>query len=282
MQRSPAASGDPLNELMGARPVSVHRAQQSAVGNPGGASVHAAWVGRATDDVGCGAARGRPRRRCRHDDVNNERGERQRDEPADECRPFAAVVQPEHAGDHVRQDEKRHVDAADDHFPPRWFRHFQALLQPHRRDGAEEQPPVRVGLEPPERRSSEQRCRPAAQVVKHQHEREREPIAQHPESFPTTTDARGDQPGGDVEQQQLAIESQPVRQAPVGHHQCPASHGHPPRKREPTITAGGVYVVSGFGVRQRRGGRACRTAQHPSRCGLRVTLEQPYPAIGCY
>jgi hypothetical protein len=282
VQRSPAASGDPLNELVGTGLASVHRAQQSAVGNSRRASVHAAWIGRATDDVGSGAARGRPRRRRRHDHVHDERGERQRDEPPDECRPVVSIVQPEHAGDHVRQDEKRHVDAADDHFPPRWLRHFQALLQPHCRDGAEEQPAVSVGLESPECRRPEQRRCPTAEVVEQQHKREREPIAQNPESLATTTDACGDQPSGDVEQQQFAIECQPVRQGPVGHHQCPGRDGHPPRKPEPTLAAGRADVVVGSRLSQRRSGRAFRTAQHPRRCRLHVPLEQSDPAISCY
>ena len=128
MQRSPAAGGDPLNELVGFGSAPVHRTQQSAVGNTRGAAEHARRVGRPTGDIGRCAARRRPRRRCRHHHVHRERAERQGDEPADERRPLGPVVQPEHTGDHVGQDEKRHVDAADDDFPPRWLRHLEVLL----------------------------------------------------------------------------------------------------------------------------------------------------------
>ncbi len=192
MQRSPAAGRDPLDEEMGAGPASVHGAQQPAVGNTCGVSVHAAWVGRAAGNVGRGAARGRPRRGCGQDHVDGDRRERQRNEPTDECRPVASIAQPEHAGDDIGQDKKRHVDAADDHFPPRRLRHFDALLQPHRRDGAEEQPAIRLGLEMPKGGRAEQRRRPSAEVVQQQHEREWKPIAQDRESCATTADARGD------------------------------------------------------------------------------------------
>jgi len=58
---------------------------------------------------------------------------------------------------------------------------------------------------------SDQHRRPAAEVIKQQHEREREPIAHDRENLLTTADARGDEPGGDVEQQKFAIEREPVR-----------------------------------------------------------------------
>ena len=67
------------------------------------------------------------------------------------------------------------------------------------------------GLESPERVRSDQHRRPAAEVVQQQHEREREPIAHDRENLSTTADARGDEPGGDVEQQKFAIEREPVR-----------------------------------------------------------------------
>jgi hypothetical protein len=138
MQRSPAASRDPLDEEVGAGLAFVHGAQQPAVGDTGGTSEHAVRPGRARGDVGRGAAGGCPRRCCRQKDVDDERDERQRDEPSDKRRPVTSVAQPEHSGDDIGQHEKRHVDPADDHFPPRRLRHFDALLQPHRRDGAEE------------------------------------------------------------------------------------------------------------------------------------------------
>jgi hypothetical protein len=155
VQRSPAAGGDPFHELMGAGLASVHRAQQPAVGDPRRAFEHAAGVGRAIGDIGRGAAGGRPGWRRWHDHVDRERGERQREEPSDERRPLASVLQPKHSGDQVGQDKKRHVNAADNHFPPRRLRHLDALLQPHRREGAEEQPAVRLGLELPERVGSQ-------------------------------------------------------------------------------------------------------------------------------
>ena len=128
MERPPTAGGDSLYELVSTRLAHVHRAQQSAVGNACSASVHARRVWRAADDVGRCAARGRPRRGSRQHHVDGNRRERQRNEPTDESRPVGPVVQPEHARDYVRQDEKRHVNAADDHFPPRGLRHLDALL----------------------------------------------------------------------------------------------------------------------------------------------------------
>ncbi len=137
MQRSIAASGDPLNEVVGTGLAGVHRSQQPTVADTRGTSEHASRIGRAADDVGRGAASGRPRRRRRQNDVDDERGEGQRHEPPDKRCPIAPVAQPEHSGDRIRQDEKRHVDAADDHFPPGWLRHLDVLLQPDRRDGPE-------------------------------------------------------------------------------------------------------------------------------------------------
>jgi len=179
MQRSPATSGNPLHELIGPGVAGVHRAQQPAVGETCGAPVHAVRAGRAAGDVGRGAAGGCPRRRGREHHIDGDRGERQRDESADECRPVASVTQPQHSGDDVRQHEEGHVDAAEDHFPPRRLRHLDALLQPYRRHGAEEQPAVSVGLELPEGGRTEQRRRPAAEVVQHQHQREGQPVANH-------------------------------------------------------------------------------------------------------
>ena len=237
VQRSPAASGDPLDELVGTGLASVHAVQQPAVRDTCGASEHAARVGGATGDIGRGAASRCPRRCGGQHHVDDQRGERQQDEPPDKRRPVAAVAQPEHSGDDVGQDEKRHVDAADDHFPPRRLRHLEALLQPHGRNSAEEQPAVRLGLEVPNGRSADQRCRPPAEVVHQQHEREREPIAHHCEHLVAATDAGGNEPGGDVKQQQFAIECEPVRQGSVGHHEGPGNDRHPPREREPTVAA---------------------------------------------
>jgi hypothetical protein len=211
MQGSPAASGDPLDKLVSTGLVVVHGAQQPAVGHTRGASEHAAWVGRAIGDVGQGAAGGCPRRCGRQDNVNDERRERQRDKSPDKRCPVAPVTQPEHPGDHVGQHKKRHVDAADDHFPPRRLRHLDALLQPHRRDGAEEQPPVRFGLELPQRVRSEQCCRPPAEVIEQQHQREREPVAHDREYFAPATDAGRDEAGDDIKQQQFPIECEAAR-----------------------------------------------------------------------
>jgi hypothetical protein len=221
VQRSPATSGDPLHKMMGAGLTSVHGAQQAAVRDVCGASEHAVRVGRVTGDVGRRAAGGCPRRCCREHDVDNERGEGQRDEPSDKRCPVASTAQPEHAGDNIGQDEKRHVDAAYDHFPPRRLRHLDAFLQPHGRDGAEEQPSVRLGLELPQRRRADERCRSPADVIHQQHKRERQPVAQDREYLTPSTDAGGDKPGGDIKQQHFAIECEPVRQGPVGHDKGP-------------------------------------------------------------
>jgi hypothetical protein len=234
MQRSPAAGGDPLDELVGAGPAHLHRTQQPAVGNIRGAPKHARRFRRATVDIGRCATRCRPRRCGRHQHVNHERGERQRDEAADERRPLGSVVQPEHTGDDVGQDEKRHVDAADDDFPPRWLSHLDVLLQPHGRHCAEEQPSVRGGLELPESGGAEHVGRAAAEVVEHQHEGEWQPIAQHRKRLVAAADACGDQSGGDVEQQQFAVERQPIRRGSVNQHRRPDCDGRSPRPPEPT------------------------------------------------
>jgi hypothetical protein len=221
MQRSPAAGGDPLHELVGAGLAGVHRTQQPAVGNTGRAVKHARRVGRAISDIG-GSATGRgPRRRGRQRHVHRERGERQRDEPADELRPLGAVAQPEHTGNDIRQDEKRHVDAADDDFPPGWLGHLDVLLQPDRRHGAEEQPTVRGGLKLPQRWGPEHVGGTAAEVVEDQHEGEWQPVAQYREHFLSAADTRGDQSGGDVEQQQFPVERQAICRGPVDHHRRP-------------------------------------------------------------
>ena len=284
VQRSPAASGDPLHKLLGTGLTSVHGAQQPVV-RECGATKHAVRVGRATLDVGRRAAGGCPRRCCRQHDVDNERGEGQRDEPSDKRCPVASAAQPEHSGDNIGQHEKRHVDAADDHFPPRRLRHLDALLQPHGRDGAEEQPPVRLGLEMPQRRRSEQCCRSPAEVIHQQHKRERQPVAHDREYLVSSTDAGGDEPGGDIEQQQFAIECEPVRQAPVDHDKGPDRDRHPPRERQPTLPGFAgveVKVGDGFGARQRHGLRQLWTVEQPGGHRLRVTLEESDPAISCY
>ena len=235
MQRSPAASRDPLNKEMGTGPAFVHGAQQPAVGNTGRTSEHAMRAGRTPSEVCRGAAGGRPRRCCRQNDVDDERDERQRDEPSDKRRPVASVAQPEHSGDDVGQHEKRHVDPADDHFPPRRVRHFDALLQPHCRDGAEEQPAVRLGLEMPQRARADERCRPSAEVIHHQYQRERQPIAHHRENLVPATDAGRNKPGNDVEQQQFPVESQPIGQGAVGHDNDPNRDRRPAGQHQPTL-----------------------------------------------
>jgi hypothetical protein len=221
------------------------------VGLTRSASVHAGRAGRATGDVGSGAAGGCPRRRGGEHHIDDDRGERQRDESADEGRPVASVAQPQHSGDDVRQHEERHVDAADDHFPPRWQWQLDALLQPHRRNGAEEQPAVGVGLKAPERRRAEQRRRAPAEVVQRQHQREGQPITHYDEHLAAPADARGDQPGGDVEQQQFAVERQSVRHAAVNHHQCPGRDRRPAPDREPTLATTRVDLVDGCRLMQR-------------------------------
>lgn len=205
------------------------------MGHTYGTPEHAVRAGRAPGDVGRGAAGGCPRRCCRQNDIDDERDEGQHDEPSDKCRPVAAVAQPEHCGDHIGQDEKRHVDAADHHFPPRRLRHLDVLLQPHRRDGAEEQPSVRLGLEMPKRSRSEQRCRPPTEVIHHQHQRERQPVAHDREHLLPATDAGRDEPGGDVEQQQFAIECEAAGQGSVNHNKCPDGDREPPDQRQRTL-----------------------------------------------
>ncbi len=236
MQRSIAAGGDPLNEEVRTRLACVHRAQQPTVVNTRGTFEHAARIGWAADDVGWGAPSFCPRRRRRQNDVDDERAEAQRDKAPDKRCPIAAVAQPKHSGDHIGQDEKRHVDAADDHFPPRRLRHLDALLQPHRRDGPEEQPPVGLRLKVPQRRRAEQRCRSPAQVIEQQKKRERQPIADDCEYLATPTDARGDQPGGDVEQHQFAIEGEPLGHGSVDHDNSPGGDRQPARIGKPTAT----------------------------------------------
>ena len=108
------------------------------------------------------------------------------------------------------------------------------LLQPHRRHCAEEQPPVRSGLELPEGGGAEHVGRAAAEVIEHQHEGEWQPIAQHRERLAPAADACGDQPGGDVEQQQFAVERQTIRRGSVDQHRRPDCDGSSPRPREPT------------------------------------------------
>jgi hypothetical protein len=285
MQCSPAASRYPLDKLMRTGLSSMHGAQQPAVRDVGGAFEHAVRVGRATGDVGWCAARGRPRRRSWENDVDDQRGERQRDESSNEGRPVASVAQPEHSGDNIGQHEKRHVDAADDHFPPRRLRQLYALLQPDGGDRAEEQPPVRVRLEMPQRRRSDQRCRSPAEVIHQQHKRERQPVAHDCVYLVPSTDTGGDEPGGDVEQQQFAVEGEPVGQSPVDHDKGPGGDRHPSRERQPTLpglVGIEVEVDCGFGARQRCGLWQFRPAEQPGGYRLRVTLEELDPAISCY
>jgi hypothetical protein len=264
VQRSPAASGDPLDEVVRTRLSSVHAAQQPAVRDTCSAAEHAVGVGRATGDVGRGAASGCPRRCGGQDNVDDQRGERQQDEPTDKRRPVESVAQPEHAGDDVGQDEKRHVDAADDHFPPRRLRHLDALLQPHRRDGSEEQPSVRLRLEMPKGRRSDERRRPSADVVDQQHKRERKPVAHHRPHLVAATDAGSNESGRDVEQQQFAIECEPVSQSSVGHDKGPDGDRRPPDQRQRTLRR--CRSANPFD-RLERSGREVPDAMRPSsRC----------------
>jgi hypothetical protein len=259
----------------------MHHPQQSAVRNARRASVHAWWVGRAAGDVGRGAARGRPRRGRRQEHVDDDRGERQCNEPADEGRPGGPVVQPEHSRDRVRQDEKRHVNTADDHFPPRGLRHLDALLQPHRRDGAEEQPAISIGLESPKRGRAEHVSRATTEVVEHQDECERQPVAHDGEHLVPAADARGDEPGSDIQQQQFAVERNPVGHGSVGDHQGPGTDRPAPRPGEPKLATGRIRRAGHMGWLRRHGGWPAGAAA-PSRFGLWVALEQSDPAIGCY
>jgi hypothetical protein len=257
MQRPPAASRDPLDEEVGAGLAFVHGAQQPAVGDACGTSEHAVRAGRARGDVGRGAAGGCPWRCRRQHDVDDERHEGQHDEPSDKSRPVASVAQPEHAGNDIGQHEKRHVDTADDHFPPRRLRHLDALLQPHRRDGAEKQPSVRLGLEMPEGARSDQCGRASAEVIHDQHQREREPVAHDCERLVPATDAGRNEPGRDVEQQQLAVEREPVGQGPVGHDKRPRGDRRPAGQRQPTLVHRRVSA-SGTSDRLDRHGRLDR------------------------
>lgn len=276
MQRSPAAGRDPFDELIGPGPAGVHCTQQPAVGDTCGAPIHALRAGRATNEVGPGATGGGPRRRGRQHDVHGECGERQCDESADERRPLASVAQPQHSRDDVRQHEERHVDAADDHFPPRRLRHLDVLLEPHRRHRTEEQPAVGVGLKLPEGGCAQERRRPTAEVVEHQHQREGQPIPNDREHCVSAPDARGEQAGGDVDQQQCSVEGQSVRHAAVGHHQRPGRDRHPSRDREPAFAAARAGRAG-----QRRS--MWRHAHRPACAGAQfITLGQPDSAIGCY
>ncbi len=274
MQRAPAAGGDPFHELVCTGPARMHRTQQATVGHARGAAEHARRIRRAADDIAGGAARRGPRRRGRHQDIDDEGGEREGDEPADEGRPLGSVAQPEHTGDRIREHKERHVDAADEDFPPRWLSQLDVFLQPYRRDRAEEQPAVGVRLELPQGPCAEHVGCAAAEVVKRQHQRERQPIADDSEHLVSATDARGNQPGGDVEQQQLTVERQPIGHASVDHHHSPGDDGgatHPP---EPTVSACRVVL--------RRGGRRESRELPDGRVGLGVTLEQPDSSIGGY
>jgi hypothetical protein len=277
VQRPPAPSGDPLHELVGAGLAHVHRAQQAAVGNARGAVEHARRVGRATGDVGRCAARGRPGRRGRQHHVHRERRERQGHEAADECRPLGAVTQPEHPGHGIGQHEERHVDAADQHLPPRRLRQLDVLLQPHRRERAEKHPPIGVGLELPERRGAERVGRAAAEVVEHQDQSERQPIAHHRKHFVSASDAGRDQPGGDVQQQQFTVEGQSVGDGAVDHHRGPRGDGDAARPDESTLAAGPMRCGDRPGGVRRPAG-----ASGPSRPGRGVGLERSNPAVGCH
>ena len=138
----------------------------------------------------------------------------------------------------------------------------------------------------PKRGRPEQRCCPPAEVVHHQHKREREPIAHDREHQVAATDTGGDEPGGDVEQQQFAIEREPVGQGAVGHDKGPDGDRHPPREREPSVAGfADVQVKVGegiIGLRQQQGLRPLYPAEQRGGPRLRVGLEEPGPAIGCY
>jgi hypothetical protein len=250
-----------------------------------GASEHAVRARRATDDVGRRAAGGCPRRCCRQHDVDDECGEGQCDEAPDERCPVISVAQPEHSGDDIGQHKKRHVDAADDHLPPRGLGHLDALLQPHRGDGAEEQPPVGLRLEMPQGGRSQQCCRAPAEVIDHQDKGERKPVAHDGEDLVPSTDAGRDKSGGDIQQQQFAIEGQPVCQRSVGHDEGPDRHRHPPGKRQPTLpgfVGVEVKIGDGFGARHRGEVRPFWPTEQPAGNRLWVGLEASDSAISCY
>ena len=82
---------------------------------------------------------------------------------------------------------------------------------------------------------SDQRCRPSAEVVHQQHKREREPVTHHRAHLVAATDAGGNEPGRDVEQQQFAIECEPVSQSSVDHDQGPDGDCRPADQRQPTL-----------------------------------------------
>lgn len=235
VQRAPAARGDALHEGVRPRLVGMHGAQQAAVGYADGAAVHASRVRRSTRDVLGRAARGGPRRRRGHHDVDDQGGKRQRDEASNKCSPIGPVAQPQHAGDHIGQQEKRHVDGADNDFPPRRVCHLEVPLQPHRRDRPEKHPPVRLWLQLPQTRRAEQRRRSAAEVVQQQHHSERQPVAYDCEHLVTAADAGGHQPGRDVEQQQFAVEGQPRRHGSIEHHQQPHRHRDSTQQGQPAV-----------------------------------------------
>lgn len=222
MKSSPAARRDPLDKGMRTRLARVNSTQQSAVGYPGGAAEHARRVRRPAAHLGRRATRRRPGRRGREHHVHHQRRERQCHETSDECGPLDTVAEPQHAGDDVGQQEEGHVDAADDHFPPRRLRQLHVLLQPDSRDDAEEQPTVGGGLKLPQGGRAEQICCASAEVVEHQHQCERQPVTNDRQHRLPSTDARRDQAGADVDQQPFPVESQSVGDGSVDHHRGPA------------------------------------------------------------
>jgi hypothetical protein len=235
MQRAPATGGDALHEVVGTGLAELHSAQQPAVGNTGRVTEHAGWVGRAGGDVVGGAARRSPGWRRGQDNVNQQRGKRHREEPPRIRFPHFSVAQPQEAGDRIRHDEKRHVDRADDHFPPRRLRHLQAFLQPHRGQHPEEQPSVDRWLKLPKRGRPDQCGGAPAQVVQHQDKSKRQPVPDHHQHFAAAPNAGGDQSRSDIEQQQLTIECQPGGQAAIHHHDRPDRDGDTPNNSEPPI-----------------------------------------------
>ena len=243
VQRAPAASGDPLHELVGARLAQLHGTQQPAVGNTSRVPEHACRVGRAIGDVAGGAAGRRPGRRRRQDDIDDQRCKRQREKTPRIRFPFVSVAQPQQPGDRIRHDEKRHVDRADDHFPPRWLRHLEVLLQPDGRHDPEEQPSVDRRLQLPESGCPDQCRRAPAQVVQQQHHGERQPVPNHQQHLAAPPDARGDQSGGDVDQQPLAVECHPGSTAAVHHNKRPGRDRQAARDGQSTVLGrGGVRL----------------------------------------
>ena len=241
VEPGPAARRDSLDPFVGARLRGAHLAEDAAVGHLARGTEHAARRGRPGDDVGGGTPGGRPWRGGRQHHVDRQRTERQHHEQLREFLPLRSVAQPQHGGDHVRQDEERHVGGADDHLPPGRVGLLEMLLQPDGGHHPEEHPAVGIGLPMPQRGSPDQVRGPTAEVVDHQHQGERQPVSQHVQ-HPPATDAGDRQAGADVEQQQFAVERDSGGGDPVGDDDGPHTDGDAPYHGEAPIPGGGRIV----------------------------------------